>query len=84
MEGAGLILSIGPGEKAPALRLEPGQRILFRGFLKVVHTIHNDEVWEDGTKKWCFLLAIDDILAVIPPGLAVGVYGGRPEVKEVR
>ena len=84
MEGAGVLLSVGPGEKGEKLQLCAGQRVLFRGFLKVVHRIENDEVWEDGTKKWCFLMAIDDVLAVIPQGLAVGIYGGRPEVKEIR
>lgn len=82
MEGAGTVMVLGPGLKKGVLGLEVGQRVMYRSFLKHGNPIEHGETWEDGTKKSYFLMAIDDILAVIPQGLSVGVYGGRPMVKE--
>lgn len=82
-QGCGEIIRVGQGEKTSALGLEPGQRIVFRSHLKYANPIETDEVWGDGkTKKRYFLMACEDVIAIIPPGMEVGVFSGRPQVPE--
>lgn len=81
-EGSGLLIAIGNGEKNAKLGIEKGVRILYRGFLKHAHRIENDEKWEDGEPKHYFLMNSDDILAMMAPGVEVGVFSGRPQVPE--
>lgn len=75
-ELAASILKFGPGIKAGKLGLEVGTRFIFRGFLKYANPIEHDEKWEDGSAKEYFLMAIDDILAVVPAELSVGPFSG--------
>lgn len=81
-EGSGHVVSVGPGEKNQALGLEPGQKVMFRSFIKYAHQIPNDEKWDSGQNKEYFFIASEDILAVIPDGMEVGVFSGRPMVPE--
>jgi len=78
-EGAGLIIAVGPGEKNAGLKIEKGDRILYRAFLKHANRMETDEVWENGEAKCYFLMNSDDILGVMAPGVDVGVFSGRPE-----
>lgn len=76
-ENAGTVLAVGPGDKAQALDLSPGTRIVYRTFLKHATPVESDETWPDGEKVECFLMAVDDIMAVVGKDVAVGVFG-RP------
>jgi co-chaperonin GroES (HSP10) len=76
-EGSAIVLRCGSGEKIQALGLKEGDRICIRSYLKHANPIPTEEVWESGKKKEYFLMSVDDIMAVIPPGLEVGVYS-RP------
>ena len=82
MEGAGEVIRIGPGKKAPAVEINVGDRVLYRGFLKYANPIVTEETWPDGTSKQYFLMAVDDILSVIPADVSVGIFSGRPQVPE--
>lgn len=81
-EGSGTALRVGIGKKASAIGLENGCRILYRSFLKEANPIPSDEKWENGDQKRYFLMSIDDVLAVLPPDLEVGVFSGRPQIPE--
>jgi co-chaperonin GroES (HSP10) len=81
-EGAGLIVRLGPGKKNHDLGLEAGQRVVYRGFLKYANPIETEEKWENGENKVYFIMSSDDVLAIIQPGVEVGVYSGRPQVPE--
>jgi len=81
-EGAGTIVRTGPGEKNTRLGLEVGQRVLYRGFLKWANPIETDEKWPDGQPLQYFIMSNEDILAVIPEGVEVGVFSGRPQAPE--
>lgn len=81
-EGAGVIVRVGTGKKNTALELEAGQRVVYRAFLKYANPIPNEEKWMTGEPKTYFIMSSDDILAVIPPGLEVGIFSGRPQVPE--
>ena len=50
--------------------------------MKHANPIPNDEEWPSGAKKEYFLMSVDDIMAVIPEGLSVGVYS-RPSQSAV-
>lgn len=76
-EGAGTLISVGKGEKTDKLGLEAGQRVMFRGFVKYAHRLETDNPQEH-----YFLMSVEDILAVIPEGVDVGVFSGRPQVPE--
>lgn len=76
-EGAARIVRVSYGKKADAMKLEAGQRICIRTYMKHANPIPNDEEWPSGAKKEYFLMSVDDIMAVIPEGLSVGVYS-RP------
>lgn len=78
MERAGTLLRLGVGVKAEKLGLQPGQRILFRGFLKHAQPVEAD----DGSE--CFLMSIDDILSIIDDTTEVGAFSGRPMNPEMR
>lgn len=80
-EGAGLVLSVGPGEKNRALGLEKGIRIVFRSFIKYANRLPIEETWESGEQKIYFLMSSDDAIGAMAPGVDVGVFSGRPEVR---
>lgn len=81
-EGAGRLIRVGTGPKNQKLGFENGQRVLFRGFLKHANPVETDEKWEDGQSKQYFIMSSDDILAIIPEGIDVGAFSGRPMVPE--
>lgn len=76
-EGTGEVISVGPGEKNQALGLEPGQKICYRGFLKHANRIETEN-------DHYFFMASDDILGIVPEGVNVGVFSGRPMVPTER
>lgn len=82
-ERAGEIVRVGPGEKNRKLEVKEGDRALFRGFLKHANPIEHDERWGDGSRKEYFLMSIDDVLAIIPPDLSVGVFSA-PALQEIQ
>lgn len=80
-DSAGRVVAIGGGEMIPVLKLAVGDRVIYRGFLKTARPIpDHGETWEDGSNKEYFLIMAQDIMAVIPEGMTVGVFSGRPEV----
>lgn len=81
-EGSGRILRIGPGERNEKLGLKEGVRVLYRGFLKYANPIETDEKWSGGQSKMYFIMNSDDIMGVMPEGVEVGVFSGRPQVPE--
>lgn len=81
-EGAGIIVRLGVGEKNHRIGLEVGQRVVYRGFLKYANPIETEEKWENGEHKVYFIMSSEDILAILPPGVEVGVFSGRPQVPE--
>lgn len=81
-EGAGVLVRLGVGEKNSLLGLEPGMRICLRSYLKYANAIPNEETWPSGQPKEYFILNVDDILAVVPDGVQVGVYS-RPAMGAV-
>lgn len=83
-EGSGVIVRIGPGDKAKTLDLTEGSRIIYRSFLKYANRIEAEEEWSHGTLKHYFLMSIDDILAITEKGVDVGVFSGRPATGEVK
>lgn len=74
-EGAGRVIRSGGGKCDSLLR--DGDRIAYRSFLKHATPIETDEKWEDGRKKEYFLMSVDDIMAVIPDAIDIGVFS-RP------
>lgn len=83
-EGAGKVIRVGPGEKCKIAGLEEGQRIVYRGYLKHANPIPSEEKWPDGQEKRYFIMSMLDVMAIIPEGLEVGVFSGRPQVPEVK
>lgn len=81
-EGAGVLVRVGKGDKNSVLDLKEGVRVLYRGFLKWANPIETEEKWEDGQKKMYFIMSTDDIMAVLPEGIEIGVYSGRPQVPQ--
>lgn len=81
-EGAGILIRVGIGEKNRKIGLEPGLRVVYRGFLKYANPIETGEKWEDGQSKRYFVMSSDDLLFVVPDGVEVGVFSGRPQVPE--
>ena len=81
-EGAGHIVRITYGKKAKAMKLEAGQRVCLRSYFKYANPIPNEEIWSDGRPCEYFLMSVDDIMAVIPEGVDVGVYS-RPSQSAV-
>lgn len=73
-EGAGVLIRVGKGKKTEALEIEAGQRICCRSYLKYANPIETDEKWPSGAKKEYFILNADDIIAVLPEGMKVGVF----------
>lgn len=69
-EGTGIILKVGPKIKEKiGVPLEPGERIVFRGFLKDV--FHEFEE-ESGCRV--FILRADDVLMTVDKDVDVGIY----------
>lgn len=81
-EGAGRVVRAGPGKKNVKLCLTEGDRVLYRGYLRHANPIETDEKWPDGQKKTYFIMSSDDVFALLPEGVEVGVYSGRPQVPE--
>lgn len=79
-EGAGLVISVGPGEKNRVLGVEKGVRIVFRSFIKHANRLPVEDNWPNGESKIYFLMSSDDAIGVMAPGVDVGVFSGRPEV----
>jgi co-chaperonin GroES (HSP10) len=74
-EGVAEVLSYAPKrgmERAP-LALSPGDKIIYRGFLRYANQV--GEVFE--ADKGCdfFLLSIDDVLAIVEGSGTLGAYG---------
>lgn len=82
-EGAGTVIGVGRGEKNAACGLEKGVRIVYRGYLKEANKIDHDEKWENGEGKVYFFMDSDDIMGLVPPGVEVGIFSGRPQVPNV-
>jgi co-chaperonin GroES (HSP10) len=82
MEGAGRVITVGRGGICQRHGLEPGVRVLYRGFLKWANPIETEEKWDDGQVKQYFVMSAEDILAIIPDEMEIGIYGGRPQVPE--
>jgi len=81
-ESVAVIFSFGPGEKRAQLDLCEGQRVCLRSYLKYANVVPTDETWPSGKPKEYFLMAIDDIMAVVPREMDVGVYS-RPAMSAV-
>jgi co-chaperonin GroES (HSP10) len=79
-EGSARILRVGPGKKNEALGLKVGDRIILRSYLKYANSLTCRLQWPDGRVKEHFLMATDDVFAVIPEGMEVGVFS-RPQNK---
>ena len=79
-EGTGEVIAVGNGEKNEALGVKPGQKICYRSFLKYAHRLETEETWGSGEVKHFFLMDSDDILGIVPEGVTVGVFSGRPMV----
>lgn len=83
-EGAGTIIRVGAGKKNDPLDIHRGDRVAFRGFLKHAIPFETDQFWPNTRQKVTyFLLSTSDILGVIPTGVEVGVYSGRPSNPEL-
>ena len=85
-EGTGTLVRIGPGDLNGALGISPGDRVVYRSYLKYANPIDTDERWlsSTGSKKRYFLMSCKDLMGVVEPGVEVGVYSGRPQVPEVK
>jgi co-chaperonin GroES (HSP10) len=82
-EGTGLLIAVGPGEKLAKLGLAPGQRLVYRGFLKHANKVPSEERWlTTGNEKEYFLMSCDDVLGVLAPGVEAGIFSGRPAAPE--
>ena len=79
-EGTGEIVAIGPGDMAPAMDLCVGQKVVFRGFIKYAHAFDSDEFWPDGQMKHYTFMSVNDLEGIVPKGMDVGVFSGRPMV----
>lgn len=76
-EGAGEIISVGPGKVLPdgTVRdhgLRAGDRILYRGFLTFAHQLGNIFGCEKNTDV--FVLAAEDVMAVLEGSGSVGLF----------
>lgn len=83
-EGAGMLVAVGPGIKNGKLGIEKGMRIIYRAYLKHAHRLDGEEKWPDGEEKFYFLMSSDDIYGIVPPGVEVGVFSGRPQNPELQ
>lgn len=71
MEGTGKVLRVGPKVmKSINLGLETGMRIAYRGFLKDA----TSPLFEKIDDCEVFLLAADDVLAVVDEGVQLGAF----------
>ncbi len=77
-ELAGSVVRVGDSDFIKNMRLEAGQRVLFRGFLKHAIPLETDEVWEDGSPKAYFFIDAKDIMGVVSDDAHIGVFSGRP------
>ena len=75
-EGSGVLACVRSGAREVTMGLHPGQRIVYRTYLKYVHSLPG----KDG-EKFC-ILNIDDILGVIGHGVSVGALS-RPAMSAI-
>lgn len=86
-EFAGKLVRLGPGSLNEAIQRQGATvnaRVLYRGFLKYANPLEVDETWPSGAPKHYFFIDSKDILAVVPPGVEVGIFSGRPMVPHVQ
>ena len=76
-EGAGIIIRLGPGPKNEALGIQPGDRVLYRTYLRHAIPIETSQKWLDGTKMEYFFIDTNDLVALISPDLQVGPLSER-------
>jgi co-chaperonin GroES (HSP10) len=81
-EGVAVIIRFGPGDKRAQLDLAEGQRVCIRSYFKYANVVPTEETWPSGRPKEYFLMALDDVLALVPSGVDVGVYS-RPAMSSV-
>jgi co-chaperonin GroES (HSP10) len=75
-ERSGVVLRLGPGDKAATIDLKEGYHVVFRNFLKHAHPVPNEKNLE------AFLMDVDDILAVTEGPVSVGAFS-RPATSAV-
>ena len=73
-EGVATLIKVGRGEKNHKIGLELGMRVCIRGFLKFANPIPTEETWPSGKPKEYFVMSSDDVMAIVPPGVSVGVF----------
>lgn len=73
-EGTGVVIRVGGGKKIDNLCLKAGDRIVYRTYLKYANPIPAGLTWPDGKVKQHFLMSVDDIFAIVPEGLNIGVF----------
>lgn len=78
-ENSGHVISIGPGEKNKNVGITPGDKIVYRGFIKHATKLESDEKWADGSPKNYFLMSVDDVMAVIPEETQVGAFSRKAD-----
>jgi co-chaperonin GroES (HSP10) len=76
-EGSGVLIRFGSGPIAEAETLAIGDRVLFRSYLKEISRLPSTSVWPDGEKQEFFLISLQDVSAVIPKGVEVGLLSER-------
>jgi co-chaperonin GroES (HSP10) len=81
-EGGATLVRVGVGPKNQSLGLETGLRVCLRSYLKYANAIPTDALWPSGKPKEYFIMSVDDILAALPPEVAVGVFS-RPAMGAV-
>ena len=71
MEGTGRVLKIGDRVNTDATyALEPGMRVVFRGFLKDA----SGTVFDRIDDREVFMLSAEDVLAVVEEGVVLGAF----------
>lgn len=76
MERSGIVLRLGPGERAEQVGIAEGDKIVFRGFLKHANPV------DVGDDREVFLMDVNDILAVTDGTVEVGAFS-RPAMTAV-
>lgn len=76
-EGSGHIIRVGNGKRADVVGLSPGDRVVYRSFLKEANPVPTDQKWADGRKKEYFIIDVNDIMSIVPSDVEVGVFS-RP------
>lgn len=79
-QGTGLLIAVGDCQKNKAIGIEPGQKIVYRSYLKYAYPLETEEKWLDGSRKEFFIMKTDDADMIVPHDMTVHVFGGRPQV----